>query len=325
MNPMDQLLGPIALYPDPLIALILPASTSPMDITAAANFLGAGGDPSATGGQPWDPSVKALVHYPAVVEWMAQNLDWTQALGAAFQANPADVMGSIQHLRGIARAAGTLTDNSQQIVVMEGDNIAIEPAQSEVIYVPSYDPAVVYVDGPYYGYNGPFITYGPGFPVGIWLSFNFDWQRRSMFVGDWRNWHHRDGWAHPTFPGQRGYINAPGSHRWNPPAGRPEQNRESPQSRPEFRPQGRPEARPQGVRPETRPEAGPQARPGARGNSIPVQPRSQGFSRPQPMRGAPLPPHPNFQPRVRTNAAPVHRVEPARQQAPSRKDDKPHN
>jgi hypothetical protein len=295
LSPLDQLLGPIALYPDPLVALILPASTDPIDLNGAANFLSEGGDPSLINGQPWDASVKSLAHYPAVVEWMSQNPDWTQALGAAFAANPGDVMASIQHLRSIALAAGTLTDNSQQVIVMEGDNIAIEPAQSEVIYVPSYDPGVVYVDQPYYGYNGPFLTFGAGFPVGVWLGYNFDWRRRAVFVGDWRNWHNSQGWGHPVFPGQHGFINGSGAHRWNPSNSRP---RASGDNHPPSFGANRPEARPP---------------------SFAAQPHRESIARPRPMRGMPAPPRPAYRPAPRQNAAP------ARKSEPQRRDDKPHN
>ena len=166
---LDQLLGPIALYPDPLVALILPASTVPSDITLAANYLATNGAPGGIDAQPWDPSVKALARYPDVVKWMNGNLDWTQALGAAFAQQPADVMKSVQQLRVQARAAGTLVDTPQQQVDLEGDSIRIVPTQPETIYVPVYDPAVVY-ETPV-GYAGPFITFGLGFPVGAWLGY----------------------------------------------------------------------------------------------------------------------------------------------------------
>ena len=105
---LDQLTGPIALYPDPLLALVMAASTVPNDVSGAASYLGGGGDPNAAGSQGWDPSVQALAHYPQVIQWMAQNMDWTQELGAAYATQSADVMGSVQRLRGQARAVGTL-------------------------------------------------------------------------------------------------------------------------------------------------------------------------------------------------------------------------
>ena len=151
---LDQLLAPIGLYPDPLIALILPASTAPSDISLAAQYVASGGNPSGIDAQPWDPSVRGLAHYPDVLKWMNDNLDWTRALGAAFAMQPADVMQSIQQLRAKAKAAGTLVDTPQQQVDMEGDDIRVIPAQQDTMYVPEYDPDMVYGDAPE-GYAGP--------------------------------------------------------------------------------------------------------------------------------------------------------------------------
>jgi len=216
LSPLDQLTGPIALYPDPLIALILPASTVPADIASAARYLGGDDDPSQIDSQPWDPSVRGLAHYPNVLEWMAQNLDWTVALGNAFASQPASVMDSIQRLRAMAQAAGTLVNTPQQAIVEEGSTIAIVPADPEMIYVPSYDPAVVYEASPYDANSGPWITFGVGFPVGFWLGYDFDWQNHAIWYGDWRNWRNDRGWGHPVFPGQRGYINSANTRQWRP-------------------------------------------------------------------------------------------------------------
>ena len=223
---LDQLLGPIALYPDPLVALILPASTVPSDITLAARYLAANGAPGGIDAQPWDPSVKALAHYPEVVQWMNSNLDWTQALGAAFAQQPADVMKSIQQLRVQARAAGTLVDTPQQQVVLEGDDIRIVPAQANIIYVPEYDPAIVY-ETPV-GYAGPFITFGLGFPVGVWLGYQCDWDDFGIWVGPWS-----PGWAY-----RREWLN-PGSGRnaWR--AWQPDPRRSREVVRDFYRPEGR--------------------------------------------------------------------------------------
>jgi len=216
LSPLDQLTAPIALYPDPLIALILPASTVPADIASAARYLGGNDDPSQIDSQPWDPSVRGLAHYPNVLEWMAQNLDWTVALGNAFASQPGSVMDSIQRLRAVAQAAGTLANTPQQQIVEEGSTIAIVPADPEMIYVPNYDPAVVYVDSPYYANSGPWITFGIGFPVGFWLGYDFDWQHHAIWYGDWRNWHNDRGWGHPVFPGQHGYVAGANAHQWRP-------------------------------------------------------------------------------------------------------------
>ena len=210
---LKQLVGPIALYPDALIALILPASTVPSDLVLAARFVASKGDPSQGAKEPWDESVRSLVRYPDIVKWMDQNLQWTTQLGEAFLDQPADVMNAIQQLRAQARAAGTLVDTPQQKVVEEKSDIRIVPAEREVIYVPQYDPEVVYVEpaGPYsygsYGYGdypypyesysapywGPGITFGIGFAVGPWLNYDCDWPRRKVCVGNWNpGW--RDDW-----------------------------------------------------------------------------------------------------------------------------------
>ncbi len=209
---LDQLLAPIALYPDPLIALILPASTAPSDISLAAQYLAANGAPSGIDAQPWDPSVKGLAHYPDVLKWMNDNSDWTRALGAAFAMQQADVMKSIQQLRAKARAAGTLVDTPQQQVDVEGDDIRVVPAQQDVMYVPQYDPDVVYGDAPD-GYAGPFVTFGVGFPVGAWLGFQCDWDDFGIWVGPWRpGWAYRRDWRDPQFGGSRWHVDPRRGH-----------------------------------------------------------------------------------------------------------------
>ncbi len=209
---LDQLLAPVALYPDPLIALILPASTDPNDISLAAQYVAANGDPSGIDAQAWDPSVKGLAHYPDVLKWMNDNLDWTRALGAAFAMQPADVMKSVQQLRAKARAAGTLVDTPQQQVDMEGDDIRVIPAQPDTIYVPQYDPGVVYGDAPE-GYDGPFVTFGVGFPVGAWLGFECDWDDFGIWTGPWHaGWAYRRDWRDPHFAGVRWHPDARRGH-----------------------------------------------------------------------------------------------------------------
>ena len=193
---LDQLLAPIALYPDPLIALILPASTIPTDLTLAAGYLAAYGDPSGIDSQPWDPSVKGLARYPDVLKWMNDNLDWTHVLGAAFTQQPSDVMKSVQQLRTKARAAGNLIDTSQQQVSVEGDNIRIVPAQEDVIYVPQYDYDTVYEPQAAVGIAG--VTFGVGYPVGPWLGYQLNWEAYGVWIGPWsRGWGYRREWQHP--------------------------------------------------------------------------------------------------------------------------------
>jgi len=212
---LNQLFAPIALYPDALIALILPASTVPSDLVLAARFLSSNGDPAQVANQPWDDSVKSLVRYPDVVKWMDQNLEWTTQVGEAFLDQPADVMNSIQQLRAQARAAGNLIDTPQQRIVEQETYIRIVPAEPEVIYVPQYDPEVVYVQAyepypyapyPYAPYFGPALTFGIGFAVGPWLNYDCDWPRRRVCVGDWNpRWNHdwNPKWKHDSNRGGR--------------------------------------------------------------------------------------------------------------------------
>ena len=141
---LDQMLGPIALYPDPLIAQMLPAATLPTEIVMADRYVSGGGDPNLIDQQPWDPSVQALARYPTVLKWMDDNLAWTTALGQAFLYQQQDVMDSIQRLRAQAQALGNLQSTPQENVITDDGTIEILPANPEVIYVPVYQPDVVY-------------------------------------------------------------------------------------------------------------------------------------------------------------------------------------
>ncbi len=213
---LDQLLGPIALYPDALVALILPAATEPADVVLAARYLRDNGNPDEAASRAWDDSVTALVHYPEVLKWMDENLTWTKQLGEAFLDQPADVMNAVQRLRARAQASGALVDTPQQQVVVDAGEVSIIPAQPNVIYVPYYDPAVVYVSQPGY-YADPFLTFSVGFPVGNWLSFDCDWGHHTIWTAE-RHWNwqaHRD-WRHPIFPGRPGYVSDPNRHPWKP-------------------------------------------------------------------------------------------------------------
>jgi hypothetical protein len=208
---LDQLVGPVALYPDPLVALILPASTDPNDLAAAAQYLGSNGDPSQVDTQSWDASVKGLAHYPTVLEWMANNMDWTQALGAAFAMQPADVMKSVQQMRAKAIAAGTLVNTPQMQIDYEGNDIRLVPADPNTVYVPEYNADDVY-DVPE-GYDGPFITFGAGYPVGPWLGYECDWDDFGIWIGPWRpGWDYRRDWVGGGFGGSRWHPDARRGH-----------------------------------------------------------------------------------------------------------------
>jgi len=192
---LDELVAPFALYPDALIALILPASTVPSDLTLASRYLANGGAGFET--QSWDDSVISLSRYPEVVTWMDENLAWTTAVGSAFVAQPVDVMNSVQRLRAAAAAAGNLDDTPEQRVVREvveeTTYIRIVPAQPNVIYVPTYDPVVVYYPQPP-NYVGNVINFGFGFAMGSWLNYDCDWGRRGIYRGDYNpGWNHYGG------------------------------------------------------------------------------------------------------------------------------------
>lgn len=194
---LDDLLGPIALYPDALVGLILPASTVPSDITLADRYLQQNGNDANVDDQPWDQSVRGLARYPDVLKWMDDNLEWTTSVGEAFVNQPADVMNSIQRLRQEAKDKGNLTNTPQQTVVVEqqpqSEVIRIVPTDPEVIYVPQYDPQVVYVQ-PYAPDYGPAISFGVGFGVGAWLSYDFDWWHSGFYYGDGCGWNNHDRW-----------------------------------------------------------------------------------------------------------------------------------
>ncbi len=183
---------PLRLYPDPLLAELLPASTLPTQIVLADRYLVGGGDPNQTDAQPWDASVKAMAHYPSVLKWMDDNLNLTAQIGQAFLSQQTDVMASIQRLRATASKLGNLQSSPQQQVITDGSDIEIVPADPQVIYVPVYQPDQVYYDTPY---GPPFINFGIGWPVGLWMDYDCDWGNGNLiFWGDGyarpANWWH---------------------------------------------------------------------------------------------------------------------------------------
>jgi uncharacterized membrane protein YgcG len=191
---LDQLLGPIALYPDPLIAEILPASTLPTQIVLADRYITGGGDPNQIGQQPWDASVQAVARYPSVLKWMDDNLNLTTELGQAFLNQQPDVMNSIQRLRATASKLGNLQSSPQQQVIADGSDIEIVPADPQVIYVPVYQPDQVYYDAPY---GAPFITFGIGWPLGLWMDYDWDWGAGNLIF--WGNGYSRPAnWWHES-------------------------------------------------------------------------------------------------------------------------------
>jgi len=178
---LDQLLGPVALYPDPLIAVMLPAATLPSQIVEADRYVNNGGDPNQMDAQSFDPNVIALAHYPEVLKWMDDNLNWSTQLGQAFENQQQDVMDSVQRLRTDAYNLGNLQSTPQEQVINDNGYIEIIPANPDNIYVPDYQPAQVYYEPPA---GPPFITFSVGFIIGPWLCGDFDWHHHHVVYWD---------------------------------------------------------------------------------------------------------------------------------------------
>jgi hypothetical protein len=194
---LDQILGPVALYPDPLLIQLLTAATQPNQITDLNEFLKKNPSPTdeQIAAQTWDPSVKGLAKVPSVVTMMAGKMDWTQALGWAMVNQQPDVMDSVQRLRAQARNNKALETTPQQQVVEAGGAIQIIPVQPDVIYVPYYDPYAVY------GYPYPYDPWAWGYGFGFGITFgsacyidhhydhSCDWRSRTIYQGrSWGNW-----------------------------------------------------------------------------------------------------------------------------------------
>ncbi|CAB3747379.1 DUF3300 domain-containing protein [Paraburkholderia humisilvae] len=168
---LDSLTAPIALYPDALLAQVLMASTFPQQIQEAAQWSKANsqkqGDAAvqAVASEPWDPSVQSLVAFPQVLATMASKPDWVTQLGNAFLAQPNDVMDSVQRLRKQAQQAGNLKTTEQQKVIVEQSTIQIVPANPQVVYVPTYNPTVVYGAWPYPAYPPVYVPPPPGYAI----------------------------------------------------------------------------------------------------------------------------------------------------------------
>jgi hypothetical protein len=188
---LENLLSPIALYPDPLLAQVFVAATFPDQVEEAARYVRANG-PNGIDEQNWDVSVKAVAHYPTVIEMMADKIDWTTSIGQAYVNQSTDVARAVQHLRHLARSEGNLVSTPQEEVLEHDDYIAITPYQPQFIYVPVYDPAIIYFRRPYWG---PAITFGVGFPIGAWLNLDFRWGFGGGWGGVYYTGWRREGWG----------------------------------------------------------------------------------------------------------------------------------
>jgi Protein of unknown function (DUF3300) len=242
---LDQILAPIALYPDPLLSQIVMAATYPIEVVEAARWSRANpdlqGDAAvrAAESRDWDPSVTSLVAFPDVLARMDENLAWTRQLGDAFLTQEPQVMETIQRLRKQARAAGSLVTDSRIDVVDDGSTIAVQPADPRVIYVPYYDPRVAFgtwwwpayppvVWAPWPGYAVHYPQPRPGVAVGFFwgpavrvsVGFFFgaiDWPRREVRVVTVNNYYYRPVIVRRDVRTQVTQINvAPGPWRHDP-------------------------------------------------------------------------------------------------------------
>lgn len=197
-NELQQLVAPIALYPDALVAQILGAATFPDQIAFANDWLQqnknltGGALTKAVDAQSWDPSVKALSQFPSVLGDLAKNLSWTSALGEAYHTQAADVMSAVQVLRAKAQAAGNLKSGSQITVVQQSPEvIVIQPANPQVVYVPQYNPTVVY-GTPYVtpGYSTAAVVATGAIAFGVGIAMGVSMSNNSWGYSYWNcNWH----------------------------------------------------------------------------------------------------------------------------------------
>ena len=231
---LDNLVAPVALYPDALLAQVLVAATFPEENERASRHVRERGSVGIDD-QDWDLSVKAIAHYPPVLNMLATQEDWAVALGQAYATQPDDVMDAVQRLRVLARDQGNLRSTPEQNVTVRREYVVIEPANPEVIYVPTYEPYYVYSTPLYrYGFYSPRYTFGIGFPIGPWLGYDVDWFAHRVYyhgwyAGGWRRY--QPGWGViPVYVNYRGpryvrpnvyvftrrvnYVNLDRDYRW---------------------------------------------------------------------------------------------------------------
>jgi hypothetical protein len=211
---LDQVLAPIALYPDSLLAQVFIAATYPLEVVLADRWVKQNKDlrgdelNTAVSKQPWDASVKALAPFPDVLSMMSQKLDWTEKVGDAFLAQQNDVMDTVQKLRKRAADAGNLKTTEQQKVIVEKEVIRVEPVNPQVVYVPVYDPWWVY--GPWWwpAYP-PYVVYP--YPFGVAIAPGFIWFGAGLFVGaywgSWGywGWHNHACYVNPNYYARGGH------------------------------------------------------------------------------------------------------------------------
>jgi hypothetical protein len=186
VDQLVELVAPVALYPDELLAITLPAATLPLEIVQASRYLEKHKtDAKLKPNEKWDSSILGLLNYPEVIALMNNDLDWTWKLGAAVADQQQDVMDAIQQFRNQAHTAGNLDSSEQQIIIVEKEIIKIESASPEVIYVPTYNPTTVvvhqtapypyYYSAPYPYYHNPAATFWTGMFVGAAVAYGVGW------------------------------------------------------------------------------------------------------------------------------------------------------
>jgi hypothetical protein len=200
---LDQMLAPIALYPDELVTNILMAATYPADVGQAAIWLKDPNNAALKGDaladalrpQPWDPSVKFLMPFPQVVQQLNDRADWRQQIGDAFTVQQAEMMTEVQHLRQLAVSCGKLQSTPQQVVTRRHSTIVIAPADPRVVYLPVYNPTVVYGVWPYQAYQPRYFPAPSGFAVGgigFGLDVGIGYSAGYSRVGSYWGWNRPD-------------------------------------------------------------------------------------------------------------------------------------
>jgi hypothetical protein len=312
---LDQLLAPVALYPDTLLAQITTASTDPQEILDVDNWLAANPDLTGTAltdaaqAQGFDPAFIALVNFPQIIHMMAENVDDYAAIGQAFTADQASVSASVQRLRAQAYASGALKSDSQMQVEVQQPApnqtvYVIQPASPQVVYVPQYDPAVVYV-APAPGGPAPLLAFGAGIAIGALLVDNrpWGWGGWGWNWGSRRVYYNRTvwgGWGNPYRPPNYWYRPRPvrwasrpgygGNWRYRPPNYRPPTY--YPVNRPPNRKPWSPNNRPTGYRPSQPGNGGGNNRPSKPGNGNRPNPNPGNKPQPRPTTGKPAQPKP---------------------------------
>jgi hypothetical protein len=204
---LQDLVGPIALYPDDLLAIILPASTYPLEIVQAARFLDElATDSSLEPDESWDESIVALLNYPEVVYMMDKEIDWTWRLGEAVINQQADLLAAVESFRDRAYAAGNLESDEHQVVSNDDGVIEIAPADEEIIYVPYYEPEEVVIYQPrrvYHYYPHAYPVYYYPYPVGYSFASGYFWGVTTAYTIGWSNRYvhvyHPTYWGHPYY------------------------------------------------------------------------------------------------------------------------------